>query len=583
MKNLPQNYKTDRRKLRSNASKLGYKALLASSLPVSDNPLVPPANDNEPMLAELWAGILDQDVTGIGRQSDFLALGGDSLAAIRLVAASRSKNLGLTMQDILRCPILQNMAELAIVGSTDVGDTATTDDAKKDLYWHHNTIILRATDFQEWAASVGANNGGWIDHLVYDFRGQLDLQQLERSCKGLVEAHSILRTVFELIDDRIYMRVHHAQNIPFRIHHSTIDETETQSNKIYAIDRISPLGSPILQFDLIKASPTRHRLIMRLSHAQYDGFCADTFGQHLRYLYFSQPVPCTLPFHEYARRIQDPRLKHDAELYWRNHIKGSRMPQLVRRGRCGPPFDKNLDGELRRSIVKPNLRRYGLSTAVIVKVAWALTISSVSQSADVVFGDFIAGRQAHIPDIETVVGPCVNYMSVRVRLSPNLRCIELLREVQADLVSAIPYESLGFKHIIQKCTGWGQEERFSSIVNFVNVGSASFGSEAWVEDGEDKLEVDSIYEEQQHDKTDLWLVCLPGHLASKLETENNGRKKTLELKFRYNTSLYETCMIHRFADLFCAAIESLSTTLHGLVVIPQLSDEERSCLVPTSD
>ncbi|KAE8318071.1 hypothetical protein BDV41DRAFT_590831 [Aspergillus transmontanensis] len=214
---------------------------------------IPPANDKERMLAELWAGILDQDVTGIGRYSDFLALGGDSLAAIRLVAASRSKNLGFTTQDILRCPILKNLAELAIVGNTD-----------------------------EWAASVGAINGGWIDHLMYDFKGRLDLQQLEESCKGLVEAHSILRSVFELIDDRIHL--------------ATIDEMEAQSNRIYAIDRISPLESPILRFDLIKASPTRHRLIMRLSHAQYDGFCADTFGQHLRYLYLSQPIPRTLPF-----------------------------------------------------------------------------------------------------------------------------------------------------------------------------------------------------------------------------------------------------------------------------------------------
>ncbi|KAB8222526.1 hypothetical protein BDV33DRAFT_201507 [Aspergillus novoparasiticus] len=231
MKKLPQNYKTDRRKLRSDACRLGYKALLASSLPVSDKPLEPPANDKERMLAELWAGILDQDVTGIGRHSNFLALGGDSPAAIRLVAASRSKNLGFTTQDILRCPIFKNLAELAIVGKTDVGNAVITDDAKHDLSWHHNTITLRATDFQEWAASVGAINGRWIDHLVYDFKGRLDLQQLEGSCKGLVEAHSILRSVFELIDDRIHMRVHHAKDVPFRIHHATIDEMEDKATE----------------------------------------------------------------------------------------------------------------------------------------------------------------------------------------------------------------------------------------------------------------------------------------------------------------------------------------------------------------
>ena len=159
-----------------------------------------------------------------------------------------------------------------------------------------------------------------------------------------------------------------------------IDELDSKSNEIYEKHRISPLGVSIVRFDLIKASSTRHRLILKLSHAQYDGFCARTFGQHLRLLYFSLPLPRTLPFHEYARKIQKPELIHEAETYWQEYLKNSQMPTLVRRIRSGPPFNNTLDGELRRSITEPNLLSHGVTSAALVKTAWALTISSLSES-----------------------------------------------------------------------------------------------------------------------------------------------------------------------------------------------------------
>lgn len=583
MNELPQGPKIDRRKLRTDAGKVGYKALLASLLSAGHDSFEPPADEKEQILAMLWANVLNQDVEHIGRRSNFLALGGDSLTAIRLVSAAREKNIELRTQDILRCPVLRDMAKLATASDTNTGSVVVAGGVSHDAACSTDPITLRATDFQEWAVRIGALNGGWIDHLTYDFRGQLDLQRLEESCKGLVAAHPILRAVFEVSDDQVYMRIPQHQFLPFETYQVTVDDIESKSQEIYAKDRVCPLGSPIVRFSLIKASSSRHRLILRLSHAQYDGFCAHTFGQTLHLLYISLPIPRTFPFHEYARVVQDPCFIHTAEMYWHARLKKSQMPKLVQRARSGPPFNKILDGEYRKSVLEPNLRHHGVSVATVVKVAWALTISSLSHSLDVVFGDFISGRQVHIPGIETVVGPCVNFVPVRVHLLPNMTNIELLKRVQADLISSIPHESLGFKHIIQKCTNWGQNERFSSIVNFVNVENASFGTETWIDDGENRLEVDSMYEEKQHDKTDLWLLCLPGHLVSKPNSEAKPGKKTLELHFRYNTHLYPTSVIERISGLFCEALDSLSTAPDQLISIPQISDEERSLLVPTSD
>ncbi|PYH94186.1 CoA-dependent acyltransferase [Aspergillus ellipticus CBS 707.79] len=253
-------------------------------------------SEREQTLAELWATTLYQDVKAIGRQDDFLALGGDSLEAIRLVSAARAKNIELTTQNILLCPVLKDMAKLATICHGN--DTAVSNGIHDDPTPSNGPFTLSATDFQEWAAFVGALNGGWIDHFAYDFSGPLDLKKLQQSGKGLANTHPILRTIFKSINNRIYMDIPPNHNPPFTIHTCTPDNLETKSNEIYSKDRISPLGHPILRFDPITTSPTHHRLIMRLSHAQYDGFCASTFLHHLRLLYFSQPLPPTLPCHQ---------------------------------------------------------------------------------------------------------------------------------------------------------------------------------------------------------------------------------------------------------------------------------------------
>lgn len=578
MEKLPQDYKTDRRQLRNDASKLGYQNLIASAIRDPQQPIEKPAGERERILADLWAKVVDQDVSRIGRRDHFFAVGGDSLAAIRLVSEARSKNLGLTTQKILKCPILKDMAKIATIHALDWDKrTISINGRNYDPSVSDGLKRLKATDFQEWAALVGARNGGWIDHFIYDFSGNLEVEQLEMSCKELVKAHPILKTVFKLEDDGVYMEIPPGQVLPFEIHHATADNLESKTSEICSKDRVSPLGAPISRFDLVLISPVQHRLVIRISHAQYDGFCADTFSHHLRLLYLLWPLPQALPFYEYAERIQMPSVIRDAELYWRDHLKGSRMPKLVQRNMPRPPFDNTLDGQFKMVVAEPSLRHLGISTVTIVKTCWALVIASLSSSVDVVFGDFVSGRQIDIPDVETIVGPCVNFMPIRVRISSNMTNLELMKEVQANLISAIPHETLGFKRIIRNCTDWGRDERFSSIVNFVNIEPTDSKTEVW-KDGseEDRLVVNSIYEEQQHDKTDLWLLCRPCQRAK-------GEKKTFELNFRYSKRLYQGNAIDFIANLYSKAFNSVTTGPAAMVSLPHISGEQRLLLTSASE
>ncbi|MDX3525575.1 amino acid adenylation domain-containing protein [Streptomyces sp. ID05-39B] len=99
---LSANGKVDRRRLEQ---ALRYATVLAEG--IED----PPRGRVEEAVAQLWARILGAPVTSRG--AGFFSLGGDSLAATRLVAAVRGRlGVELPMRDVLRAPTVAGMATL---------------------------------------------------------------------------------------------------------------------------------------------------------------------------------------------------------------------------------------------------------------------------------------------------------------------------------------------------------------------------------------------------------------------------------------------------------------------------------------
>ncbi|TLS21558.1 uncharacterized protein PpBr36_10375 [Pyricularia pennisetigena] len=65
----------------------------------------------EKRLQQLWADVIGIEASAINAGDNFLRLGGDSITAMRLVASARHQNLALTVADVFRAPVLEDMAE----------------------------------------------------------------------------------------------------------------------------------------------------------------------------------------------------------------------------------------------------------------------------------------------------------------------------------------------------------------------------------------------------------------------------------------------------------------------------------------
>ncbi|RTE71004.1 hypothetical protein BHE90_014597 [Fusarium euwallaceae] len=103
--------KTDRRKLRELAQTI-TPAQLATINGVHKEK-EQPCNERERLLQEAWAAVFQVMPTRIGIHDHFLKIGGDSIYAMKAVAAARERQLSITVGDILENPTIASLAKVA--------------------------------------------------------------------------------------------------------------------------------------------------------------------------------------------------------------------------------------------------------------------------------------------------------------------------------------------------------------------------------------------------------------------------------------------------------------------------------------
>ncbi|KAJ4307528.1 Nonribosomal peptide synthetase 9 [Fusarium piperis] len=103
--------KTDRRRLRELAQTI-TPAQLATINGVHEEK-EQPCNERELLLQEAWAAVFQVMPTRIGIHDHFLKIGGDSIHAMKAVAAARERQLSITVGDILENPTIASLAKIA--------------------------------------------------------------------------------------------------------------------------------------------------------------------------------------------------------------------------------------------------------------------------------------------------------------------------------------------------------------------------------------------------------------------------------------------------------------------------------------
>ncbi|KAL4938517.1 hypothetical protein BDV06DRAFT_52549 [Aspergillus oleicola] len=445
---------------------------------------------NESILRAAWATILKMAADKIDVDDNFFRLGGDSVLAMKLVSGLREQGHSLTVADVFQHMRLGDAAKRLKVDQGPKG-------SKKQAYKPFSTLGALAQNLESFLAeSVRPKlfHSSWsikdacpvtdsqaldikqtvntprtsIQYTMLFFDNGIDGEKLLHACNELVKAHDILRTVFVEHESTFVQVILEALEAPI-IRGQADKDLDAYVREFCTADIESPLplGSPFLSFFHIQGAADQHALVLRLSHAQYDGISLPRLLRDLETLYTGAIITTFEPFPSYIAQIHDEPASQKAIAYWSNLLAGSSLSVLP--GKTSPPNLSDKGVFRHKPVDTPTTQPFEeFTTASLLTAAWAVLLARRLEEKDITFGSVTSGRiLEHIDNTEDIVGPTYQFTPVRIPFQSreSWTASSLLSLVQSQSAESAAHDFLGFNRIAKHCTSWlsSSEEESTSF------------------------------------------------------------------------------------------------------------------------
>lgn len=413
-----------------------------------------PTNTMESAMLRFWEAILPVTNGSLGIDDNFFQRGGDSLAAIKLVAAARRDGVAITVAQIFGNPTI---ASLSLVASRFEGEeelfevvpfSLISTDSKEalvrlcvtdyDLGPRDVLDIYPATPLQEGLMALSLRTAGsYVLQNTFDLSNGVDIERYVDAWKFVTRKFSILRT-------RIINAASGTHQIIVEDDIPLTATTEALGDYLKRdLATVMGYGHPLSRLALVKKASSTY-FVWTIHHVIYDGFSIGLIMAALAKAYLGQDVPEPPSFNTYVRHISGTN-RDDAEEYWTSRFSGAapsnfpRLPSSTHQVCADQTITHNL--QLDRPVTS------NITNATVVRAAWALLMSQYTHSTDVVFGATVTGRDASLPGITDIVGPTLATVPVRVTLDLEQTVSGYLSDIQTQTIEAIPFQHVGIQNI----------------------------------------------------------------------------------------------------------------------------------------
>ena len=518
----------------------------------------------EMQLRRWWASVLSRAESSIAANDDFFDRGGDDLEVLNLSSFAERANCRLRRVDIYGFPRLSEMAKFvtsetgdrevsAIDASTLVArnllstrcQLSAQRDVRDILPASHTQLSFLVEGLKPCRAFYA-----WWFFEVGPFSSVTDIQKV---CNLVASRHPILQTEFHLIRRKCYQIVV-GSACDFQI--LFYDEFPQQmcANLTQATGDPVQFGRVLTRFRfMIDSKHGRRILAFGLSHAQYDGFSIPVILNDLRVVSAGRPLENHSGV-DHSRFIQ-----HSLELYnteterfWKETLKGSQLTSISRNGGAGKTRPV-MNQSIRRTVTLASSPTTEYSYSVIATLAWALVLYKISQTADITFGKLVSGRLADFEGAHNVIGPCINIIPIRVRVSESDQFRDLLDQVLAQQVATMPYEATPFD-LIARQASWPLSTRFPTIFQYQNLPTSDIADNTHTAEDESwRLVGNATYGGGTLDHDGCWLIVWP---------EEQGRAT---FRFTYSAETLASEVAESVLDLFISMINLINSNLDGSI------------------
>ncbi|KAH7111096.1 hypothetical protein B0J11DRAFT_598956 [Dendryphion nanum] len=322
--------KTDRKQLQEIGASFSAQQL-AEIRTTRQNLKRCPSTNMELALRQLWAKVLHVEVETIGLDDSFFRLGGDSIAAMKLVAEARRNGMELSVANIFQNSTLK---ALAMLGSKDtrnfrneiesfsiLGPGVNVANVREEVASICNIDVGMVEDIypcspvQEGMISLTLRRSGdYVMRSVLELQDNVDQSGFQAAWEQVARSIPTLRTRIVQHSSLGLLQAVIEENIRWMNEEGL--EDYLQLDKAISMD----LGEPLVRYALVK-EPQRDKLwfVWTVHHALYDGWSLPRILDAVRTVYTGgvlEPLPKFNVFIEHISQ-QDPEAM---KAYWQESL-----------------------------------------------------------------------------------------------------------------------------------------------------------------------------------------------------------------------------------------------------------------------
>ena len=446
--------KTDRKSLQRFVSELSVEQLNAlTTLRGVQKPL---STTMERRLAGLWATTLSLEFARIGANDSFLKLGGDSLAAIRLVTAARTSGIGLTVAQLFQFPLLSDLALVAKISDVQENDIVNPFELVGEHHLAEEFLreaeqqsglarsliedIYPCTPVQEEMMLQSLTTGpSQFAQETVELSPDLDIDRYRACWDTVAELNPVLRTRIFMTGTSRLMQVIVREKLTWQTP-SDLEEYRVKDEQmpVYAGARLTRFA---IYHDL---QNRRNFFICSMHHALFDGISLSSIFESVYQSYRGVELQASSPFQPFIKYLIATQKATSSASFWRSKLAGFQAPTFP-----AFPSDGNRPsaGNSSQHYIRFSRKASNITTSTIIRGAWALLLAAYTRSLEVVFGAYLAGRNAPVAGIESIIAPTLANVPVRVVIEPESPVRNFLQNLQNQAIEMIPFEHMGVQDI----------------------------------------------------------------------------------------------------------------------------------------
>ncbi|MEU7785303.1 amino acid adenylation domain-containing protein [Amycolatopsis sp. NPDC049159] len=392
-------------------------------------------------VAEVWRRVL-----GAGAGPDFLLSGGDSIAAMRLVAALR-KDLAadVSVEDVFAGRTLEELTRRVAAAAPLTGPGLTTGHAP----------ALSPPQRRLWFLDQLAPDAAPYNiAMAFRLTGPLDVGALRAALRAVAERHDVLRWRIRPVDG-----VPRADCLPpADVELPVLPLTEAAVGERLAADAAAPVRldrEAPWRVRLYELGPEDHVLGFTLHHAVFDGWSQELLCADLAAAYRGEPLPpLPVSYADYAvwRAERDGRREAVDLAWWTEHLAGAPSTVDLPRDRPRPAVQTYRGATHHQAFpdgvaeaVAALATRTGTTRAGVVLAAFGQLLHRLTGGDDHLVATVVADRQ--LAETQDVAGFFVDIVPVRLRAA-DADFTTLVRRGGEELLAATAHPAAPIDRLV---------------------------------------------------------------------------------------------------------------------------------------